>query len=168
MKTSAEKKYGEIINLPHHEPTFQPRMPLINRAASFSPFAALTGHGDLINEAGRLTQNKLELSESAIEEINSKLKLAMTGDENRPEVTVIYFLPDEKKDGGAVFVHTGQIKKLDEQEQTITFNDGTKIPIDGIYDCTPATEMAAATELFSAKRSNDDEAEQLEIITPKD
>lgn len=136
-KTAAERIYADIINLPHHEPTTQPRMPQQNRAASFSPFAALTGHDALISEAGRLTEAEAELSESAMEEINARLQLAVGTGENQPEVTVTYFVPDEKKEGGAISMHTGRIKRVDELERIIIFTDGTKIPIDKIYDCTP-------------------------------
>lgn len=135
-KTAAEEIYGEIINLPHHEPTTRPRMPRLNRAASFSPFAALTGHDALINEAARLTERRIELADSAIEEINAKLQLAVGLSDSGFETTVTYFLPDDKKEGGAVLEHTGRIKKVDELERLLVFTDGTKIPIGEIYDCT--------------------------------
>lgn len=47
------KKYGDIIHLPHHVSRKHPQMSLNDRAAQFSPFAALTGYGEKIKEAER-------------------------------------------------------------------------------------------------------------------
>ena len=56
--------YDDIINLPHPVSKTHPRMSMIERAAQFSPFAALTGYGDVVKEAGRWTEQKIELDET--------------------------------------------------------------------------------------------------------
>lgn len=90
------KKYENIIDLPHHTSDKRPRMSRENRAAQFSPFAALTGYNAEINETARLTDEKLELSEDRINDINTKLQIIMDNIDEYPEVTVEYFVPDER------------------------------------------------------------------------
>ena len=46
-------KYDDIINLPHHVSATRPRMPVGDRAAQFSPFAALTGYDAAIKDTAR-------------------------------------------------------------------------------------------------------------------
>ena len=96
-------KYDDIINLPHPEPKKHPRMSMENRAAQFSPFAALTGHNEAIKETERLTDSKVELDQDAIEEINRKLMWIKDNIQSSPQATVTYFVPDSKKVGGKYF-----------------------------------------------------------------
>ena len=133
MFESAEKLYADIINLPHHELTTRRRMPRINRAAAFSPFAALTVYDAKIKETGRITDEKTELDDSTVSELNDKLNFAMSKADEQPEITVTYFLPDKRKSGGAYITHTGIIKRIDEYERKVIFADKTAIPIDDIY-----------------------------------
>lgn len=133
-KTKAEELYADIINLPHHELTNRQRMPVINRAASFSPFAALTGYDEHIREAGRITDEKIELDDERKEKISKKLNYTMEFAEEDTEITITYFLPDNKKSGGAYVNHTGIIKRIDEYERKIIFTDKTVIPIDDICE----------------------------------
>lgn len=133
MIESAEKLYADIINLPHHELTTRRRMPRINRAAAFSPFAALTGYDAKIKETDRLTDGKTELDDSMASELNDKLNFAVSKADEQPEITVTYFLPDKRKSGGAYITHTGVIKRIDEYERMVIFADKTAIPIDDIY-----------------------------------
>ena len=106
---------------------------MIDRAAQFSPFAALTGHGDAIDETARLTDRKIELDESRKEAIDEKLRaLSERGDTLQIEVT--YFVPDRKKDGGEYVAVTGTVKKIDGISREITMSDGRIIPIENIYD----------------------------------
>ena len=133
MSESAEKLYADIINLPHHELTTRRRMPRINRAAAFSPFAALTGYDAKIKETGRLTDEKTELDDSTVSELNNRLNFALSKADEQPEITVTYFLPDKRKSGGAYITHTGVIKRIDEYERKVIFTDKTAIPIDDIY-----------------------------------
>lgn len=131
--TKAEEQYADIINLPHHELTTHQRMPLINRAASFSPFAALTGYDEAVKETARLTDTRIELDDSTKIILSDKLQMAMEMADQEPTITVTYFVPDQKKAGGAYVDYTGIIKRIDEYERKVIFEDKTSIPIDDIY-----------------------------------
>lgn len=127
------KKYENIIDLPHHTSDKRPRMSRENRAAQFSPFAALTGYNAEINETARLTDEKLELSEDRINDINTKLQIIMDNIDEYPEVTVEYFVPDEKKSGGSYIKIIGNIRRIDEHERILIMKDNHTVPIDDIY-----------------------------------
>ena len=107
----AEKfPYEDIINLPHHELTTRQRMPRINRAASFAPFAALTGYDDAVRETARLTSERIELDEGTKEVLNDKLRIALDKADEQPEISITYFLPDTRKSGGAYVTVKAVIK----------------------------------------------------------
>lgn len=127
-------KYEDIINLPHHVSKTRPQMPMSDRAAQFAPFAALTGYDDAVKETGRLTDDKIELEESSLNELNAKIQLLREKLADAPEVTFTYFRPDDRKDGGAYLTITGTVKKLDDYERQIVLQDGTKLPMDDILD----------------------------------
>lgn len=133
-KTNAEELYADIINLPHHELTTRQRMPLINRAASFSPFAALTGYDEAVKETARQTSKRIELDEGTKEILNDKLRIAVEKADEQPEITITYFLSDKKKDGGAYLTIKAVIKRIDEYERLVVFTDKTTLPIDDIYE----------------------------------
>ena len=126
--------YDDIINLPHHVSQNHPQMSMIDRAAQFSPFAALTGHGAAIEETVRLTDDMAELDESRKETINEKLMFMAETSDNTAEVTVIYFVPDGRKFGGEYVSVKGTIKKIDEYKREVVMTDGTIIPVENIYD----------------------------------
>ncbi|MCD7861119.1 MAG: YolD-like family protein [Oscillospiraceae bacterium] len=130
--------YEDIINLPHHQSETRPHMPNSERAAMFSPFAALSGYGDAITETARLTDRRIELSEDEIQTLNEVLTLIHAHLAERPEVTVTYFVPDLRKDGGAYVTHTGHVKKIDEIEKTLVLTDKTMIPLGDILDISTA------------------------------
>lgn len=132
MKPISE--YEDIMNLPHHVSTKRPQMPMLDRAAQFSPFAALTGYDDAIHETGRLTDEKIDLSEEEKEALDRKQQILLERLDERPALTVIYFVPDEKKSGGAYVTKSGKLKKIDEVERMMTLTDGTKISLDDVYD----------------------------------
>ena len=119
-------KYDDIIDLPRPKSKHEP-MPMSDRAAQFSPFAALTGYGDAIDETARLTDARIELSEEERAELDYRQQYLSTLDS--PTVTVTYFVSDERKTGGAYVTHTGTLKRIDEIERTMVFNDGVRIPI---------------------------------------
>lgn len=133
-KTNAEELYADIINLPHHELITRQRMPLINRAASFSPFAALTGYDEAVKETARQTSKRIELDEGTKEILNDKLRIAIEKADEQPEITITYFLSDKKKDGGAYLTIKATIKRIDEYERLVVFTDKTTLPIDDIYE----------------------------------
>ena len=127
-----EHKYDDIIHLPHPVSTRHPQMPMINRAAQFAPFAALTGHDEAIRETARLTDEKMELDEYEIEEVNKKIQILQEHlGENHP-VTITYFLPDNRKKGGAYVETSGVVKKIDAYKHLIILTDEREIPIDDI------------------------------------
>lgn len=126
--------YEDIINLPHHVSTTRPQMPMSDRAAQFSPFAALTGYDAAIKETGRLTDAKIELDDEELNNLNMKFQLLVEHLEDEPEVAITYFKADERKAGGAYLEASGIVKKLDDFERVITMQDGTKIPMDDILN----------------------------------
>lgn len=125
--------YDDIIHMPHHVSKTRAQMPMRDRAAQFSSFAALVGFDAMIEETERLTHTKIELDEAAAALLDEKLNLIAQNISSHPEVRIVYFLPDEYKDGGEYVSHIGNIKRIDAFERTVIFLDGTKIPIDDIY-----------------------------------
>ncbi|MCD7772205.1 MAG: hypothetical protein LUH23_09000 [Oscillospiraceae bacterium] len=126
--------YEDIINLPHHVSKTHPQMSMQDRAAQFSPFAALTGYDDAIDETARLTGRKIELGEEAKEVLDRKLQYLESIISEQPEISVTYFVPDEKKDGGRYTTATGCLKRIDEFERALLFTDGARISLDEIAD----------------------------------
>lgn len=126
--------YDDIINLPHHTSASRPHMSAHDRAAQFSPFAALTGYDAAITEAGRLTDKKVELDEYRKADLNERLCKIQDQMDEQPEVSITYFQPDKKKSGGAYITVTGRVKKIDAYERTVIMQDDTKIPIDDIFE----------------------------------
>ena len=127
-------KYDDIINLPCPEPKGHQRMPISERAAIFAPFAALTGHSAAINETARLTDSKIELSEDSRRILDEKQALLMDIIKERPVIMVTYFLPDERKAGGAYVTVSKELKQIDEVERLLIFVDGSKISLDDVFD----------------------------------
>ena len=126
--------YDDIIRLPHPTSAKHPRMPISDRAAIFSPFAALTGHAAAIAETARLTQRKVELDEDARAELDRRQAVLLEHIAQQPEVTVTWFQPDERKDGGAYVTTTGRLKKFDEVRRVLVLTDGTAIPLDDVTE----------------------------------
>lgn len=130
------EKYDDIIDLPHHVSEKRVQMPLLSRAAQFAPFAALTGYEGIIAETGRLTERRVELDESAVEELNKRLHTLAQRLDSRPTATVTYFQPDAHKDGGSYRTRTGQVKRLDTLYGFLEFTDRTRIDFDAILELT--------------------------------
>lgn len=129
----SEFKYKDILNMKYPNPEIERDFPdKILREAQFAPFAALTGYNDVIDEAARQTDRKIELDEYEIERLNNKLKYLSESSE-ADEVVITYYVPDKKKDGGAYVSKSGVVIKVREYERDIVTDDGTKIPIEDIY-----------------------------------
>ncbi|MCD8174746.1 MAG: YolD-like family protein [Phascolarctobacterium sp.] len=126
--------YQDIINLPHYVSKNRPHMSMIDRAAQFSPFAALTGYDAAVKETARLTDQRIELNEDERQKISDRLTMLKSCLKETPTVEITYFIPDEKKAGGEYNTVTGIVKKLDEFQRLIVMMDGTKIPIEEIID----------------------------------
>ena len=126
--------YFEILSREHPTSKKHPRMSRMNRAAQFAPFAALTGYEESIEESARLTDRKIELSEYEIEELNTRLNFIQEHIKDRPKVTITYFQPDERKDGGAYFSISGKVRRIDEVNKIIVLEDESVLAINSIVE----------------------------------
>ena len=125
--------YDDIINLPHYQSKNRPHMTNFERAAQFSPFAALKGYDDEIDEAARLTHEKLQLDGQRVEDVNEKLLLLKDNVKSHPRIKLVYFVADDKKAGGAYVTVQAQVKKLFECERQIVLDNGVTVAFDDIY-----------------------------------
>lgn len=132
-KMNDEYNYNDIINLPHPVSQKHPQMSLYDRAAQFSPFAALTGHEEAIRETARQTEAWVDLDEDRKEELNEKMQEIVEHLNEAPEVTLTYFKEDEKKEGGSYVTVTGRIKKWREYEQQLVLEDGTVVALEKVF-----------------------------------
>ena len=122
--------YDDIIRLPHHISQNHPQMPLRDRAAQFAPFAALTGYEAALGETARLSVERRELDAQEAEELNRRLVALIARLSERPEVTIEYFVPDERKAGGAYVTVTGRVRNISVAERLLVMEDGTEIPME--------------------------------------
>ena len=127
-------KYDDILHLPHPTSKKHPRMSIRDRAAIFSPFAALSGHGAANAETARLTDRRMELDEDTKTELDRRQAVLLEYIGEQPEVTVTWFRPDDQKDGGAYVTVTGRLKKIDEAARTLILLDGTAISLEKVID----------------------------------
>lgn len=125
-------KYDDILCLPHPTSAKHPRMPISDRAAIFSPFSALSGHAAAIAETARLTDRRVELDEDARAELDRRQAVLLEHIAEQPEVTITWFQPDERKDGGAYVTAIGRLKKFRELERLLVLADGTEIPLEDV------------------------------------
>ena len=126
--------YEDIVNLPPHISKKHPQPSMMDRAARFAPFAAITGYEEMVLEEARVTEERIDLDEGALALLNEKLNMIQEFLDEEPEVTITYFEPDKKKTGGAYVSVTGIVKRIDEYEHIVLMNDGKRIPIGEIYD----------------------------------
>lgn len=126
--------YDDILLAPRPVSVRRAHMPLIDRAAQFAPFAALTGYDGIIAETGRVTERSVDLDETAIGELNQKLCKLTACTDSYPTVTVVYFLPDPRKDGGSYETKTGAVKKLDTVNGALVFTDRMEIPFSRLLE----------------------------------
>lgn len=123
-------KYDGIIDHPHHVSQVHPRMSMLNRAAQFSPFAALAGYGDAIGETARLTERRIELTEAEEEEISRRLGALKAGG----EAELTWFVPDERKAGGRYVSRRVTVRQVVPEEGRVALAGGESIPIDRIIE----------------------------------
>ena len=118
-----QNPYADILKLPHHKAANRPQMSMHDRAAQFSPFAALTGFDGVIAETGRMTDRKTEMSESQMSLLDQKLTLIddTMQDGYHPMVTVVYFVLDARKEGGSYQEYTGKVRQVDAVERKLVF-----------------------------------------------
>lgn len=143
MQLQETHKYDDIIHLPHHTSSHRAGMPMIDRAAQFSPFAALTGYEDVIEETGRLTDTVSELTDSSKQMLDERFRILAENCGMTPQVTVTWFEPDRLKTGGSFVTVTERLKRVDEYEQTLRLTDGREIPMEAIRSikCDLFTEL---------------------------
>ena len=127
-------KYREILELPRHVSATRQPMSLHDRAAQFSPFAALTGYEDELRETARQVQKRSEITEEVKEKIDRELRYLSLHLEEEPQVKVTYFVCDRRKDGGAYVTEETTLKKIDTVRLALVLTDGRKIPIDDIEE----------------------------------
>ena len=132
MALKETHKYDDIIHLPHHTSPRRAGMSMTDRAAQFSPFSALTGYEDVIGETGRLTDPATELTESSEQELNEKIKILAEHCAVRPTITVTFFAPDPRKNGGSYVTVTGRLKRVDVYGQVLRLTDDREIPMEAI------------------------------------
>ncbi|HJC06555.1 MAG TPA: YolD-like family protein [Candidatus Enterocloster excrementipullorum] len=132
------RRYDDIIGLSRPVSQSHPPMPMSDRAAQFSPFAALTGYGDAIREEARLTDSQIELDENRKEELNQKLLLIQeqTGGaaKSRVPVRITYFRPDERKSGGSYLSLSGYVRRIDLYEGMLVMEDGERVAVRDIVE----------------------------------
>lgn len=128
--------YDDIIDLPHPVSKNRKHMSIQDRAAQFSPFAALTGYDGAIKETARRTDQKIELTEAAKTILDEKLRIVQKPLSRQKEIELVYFQPDERKTGGDYISLKGVVKKIDGYERAVVMQDGTRIPIEEIVDMT--------------------------------
>ena len=130
------KSYEDILHLPHHVSPVRQQMTMQERAAQFAPFAALTGHSAAIAETARQTEQRVELDEYEIDALNARLQHLAARLHERPQVSITYFQPDERKSGGSYVTAAGVVKKIDADHQRLLLVDGTRIPMEDMIAIT--------------------------------
>ena len=127
------RRYDDLLGLPHHVSAVHPHMSLYDRAAQFAPFKALTGYEDDVEETARLTDERMELDEERIEQLDARLQLLEEHLAEAPVVSLTFFVPDERKDGGSYETVSGIVKKIDTVRRVIVLRDGLRIAIGDVY-----------------------------------
>lgn len=126
--------YEDILEHPHHVSQKHPAMSIRERAAQFSPFAALTGHSEAIRETARLTQEEASLDENRLQELDEQMADLESRLQEHPFIRVRYYVPDEKKAGGSYCFAEGSLRRIDRLRRELSLEDGTRIPMDHIAD----------------------------------
>lgn len=127
-----KQKYMHILNLSHPTSSQHPRMSASDRAAQFSPFAALTGYDGAVRETARLTDRRIELSEEEKERLNKKLEMIQANISHDEIIEFTYFVPDKKKNGGSYVSSSGKVKRLDSNQGLVVLTDHTVIELEQI------------------------------------
>ncbi len=129
-----EWAYADLIDLPHHTSPTRERMSRADRAAQFGAFMALTGYEDEVAETARLTDPRADMTDDAKLLIDEKLRILAEHLDQRVEISVTYFVPDDRKAGGSYRTKTGTVKRIDEYTRCLIFSDKTAIQIDEIRE----------------------------------
>ncbi len=122
-------KYDDMLQLPHHVSERHPQMSRQDRAAQFSPFAALVGLDAALQETARVTDRRITLDEYEQAALDAKLQQLRDTLRTQPRVTATYFVPDAFKEGGTYRTTAGRVKKLTEENPRLVLTDGEEIPL---------------------------------------
>ncbi|MBQ3126266.1 MAG: hypothetical protein IJC15_04280 [Clostridia bacterium] len=125
--------YDDIIHLPRPR-SARPPMPMQDRAAQFSPFAALTGYAAAIAETGRLTDARIELSDDEKSQLDAALRRLGACADTRPTASITYFRPDPRKTGGEYVTHSGTVRQVDADARLVRFVDGVEVSMEDIVE----------------------------------
>lgn len=136
MEYTGTHLYDDIIHLPHHTSPTRPRMSMEDRAAQFAPFAALTGHDAAVAEAGRRTEEKIELAPDSRAELDAILQ-QLKAMPSQPEITITYFRADERKTGGAYLHRSTRLRNIDPVRHCLTLEDGEVVGMDDVLEIQP-------------------------------
>ena len=128
--------YDDMVALPRPKLDRRLPMPMRNRAAQFAPFAALTGYEEAVQEAGRRTEGRIELSEDAAEELNRRLCFVRDHIREAPKITVTWFVPDARKDGGDYRTVTDHAAAWKAHRRVLVLKNGTEIKVQDISALT--------------------------------
>lgn len=128
-----KRNYDDIINLPRHVSDKHPHMSIHDRAAQFAPFAALTGHSEAVSETARYVDKKIDLGEDAIKDIQDALNYIQEHIAESPQITITYFVADDRKQGGVYVTETAGIKRIDDLELMVYLESGRNIKYEDIF-----------------------------------
>ncbi len=124
--------YDDILHLPRPQSKKHTPMPMEDRAAQFLPFAALTGYEAAVSETARLTEDRIELDPQEAERLGARLAVLVKRQQEQPELSLLYYVPDARKAGGAYVTVSGRIRKITDFPRCIYLTDGSRIPIEDI------------------------------------
>lgn len=124
--------YDDILHLPRPQSKKHTPMSMEDRAAQFLPFAALTGYDAAVSETARLTEDRIELDPQEAERLGARLAVLVKRQQEQPELSLLYYVPDARKAGGAYVTVSGRIKKITDFPRCIYLTDGSRIPIEDI------------------------------------
>ena len=147
-------KYDDIINLPHHVSKKHPQMPIADRAAQFAPFAALTGYGEQIKETARTTEEFHQISGREKEELDQKLQILQQTQYKHPLISIYYFAPDARKQGGHYNKTTGCVKKIDVINEKLMMIDGNEIAFKHIKEMKTVDEQKLISSIYTHNSTN--------------
>lgn len=132
-----KRNYDDIINLPRHVSDKHPHMSIHDRAAQFAPFAALTGHSEAVSETARYVDEKIDLGEDAIKEIQDTLNYIQEHISQSPQVTITYFVADSRKQGGVYVTETTRVKRIDDFGEIVYLDNGVIVKFESIFEIAP-------------------------------
>ena len=136
MTFKKSNPYEAIIDHPHFVSKKYPPMPMEKRAAQFSPFKAMVGYDDEVEEESRFTESEIYMDENRLEELDERMRTVAekVAAGERPAVTITHFVPDDRKEGGEYVVTEGRVRRIDEITGVLVLTDGRRIEISRITE----------------------------------